>query len=81
MGYGLDNKLGEKIRKRTEEMKDKIVQDYNKTKKRKDPELVRDNIKVRLPEKYLIKLLKHELMTSQACQNKGFVLDGFPKTY
>ena len=63
MGYGLDNKLGEKIRKRTEEMKDKIVQDYNKTKKRKDPELVRDNIKVRLPEKYLIKLLKHELMT------------------
>jgi len=33
------------------------VADYEKTKKKKDPELDRNNIKVRLPDEYLYRLL------------------------
>ena len=42
-------------------MKDKIVADYEKTKKKKDPELDRAQIKVRLPDSLIIELFKQRL--------------------
>ena len=61
-------------------MKDKIIADYEKTKKKKDPELDRSTIKVRFPDFILYQLLKRKLKTS-ACLNKGYVLDGFPRNF
>ena len=71
--------MGEEIRKRAEEVKDQVVADYEKTKKKKDPELDRNSIKVRLPDEILYKLVKAQMETS-ACRNKGFILDGYPRS-
>ena len=78
MGYGLQGPLGDDIRKKSEEIKDQTVADYEKTKKKKDPELDRSTIKVRLPDEILYKLVKLQLGTA-ACRNKGFILDGYPR--
>ena len=61
-------------------MKDKIVEEYEKTKKKKDPELDRATIKVRLPDDIMFKLFQMRTESS-ACRNKGFILDGYPKSY
>lgn len=58
MGYKLQDSLGDEIRKKAEEIKDQIVADYDKTKKKKDPELDRNTIKVRLPDEFIYRLLK-----------------------
>ena len=50
MGYALKDEFGDEIRKKAEEIKDQTIEDYNKTKKKKDPELDRLAIKVRLPD-------------------------------
>lgn len=55
-----------------------MVEDYNKTKKKKDPELDRNTIKVRLPDDIIYRLVKLQ-MQSAACRNKGFILDGYPR--
>ena len=78
MGYKLHDALGDEIKKKTEEIKDQIVADYDKTKKKKDPELDRNTIKVRLPDDILQRLLKLQI-NSAACKNKGFILDGYPR--
>lgn len=79
MGYKLTDSFGDEIRKKAEEIKDQIVADYDKTKKKKDPELDRSTIKVRLPDDFLYRLLKMQMNTA-ACKNKGFILDGYPRT-
>lgn len=56
-----------------------MVADYDKTKKKKDPELDRAAIKVRLPDDILYKLIRLQLSTA-ACRNKGFILDGYPRS-
>jgi len=53
---------------------------YIKTKKKKDPEFDRANCKWRLGEDLVAKLVKLKL-ESPACTNKGFILDGYPKTF
>ncbi len=58
MGYKMQDALGEEIRKKAEEIKDQTVADYDKTKKKKDPELDRNTIKVRLPDEILYRLIK-----------------------
>lgn len=55
-----------------------MIEDYNKTKKKKDPELDRNTIKVRLPDDIIYRLVKLQ-MQSAACRNKGFILDGYPR--
>ena len=59
-------------------MKDAEVAAYEKTRKKKDPDLDRSKIHVRLPEDILQKIVKSYL-ASPACMNKGFILDGFPR--
>jgi adenylate kinase len=79
MGYKLQDTFGDEIRKKAEEIKDQIVADYDKTKKKKDPELDRNTIKVRLPDDIIYRLIKLQMSTA-ACRNKGFILDGYPRT-
>ena len=78
MGYKLQDAFGDEIRKKTEEIKDQTVADYEKTKKKKDPELDRSTIKVRLPDEILYKLIKLQMSTA-SCRNKGYILDGYPR--
>ena len=51
---------------------------YEKTKKKKDPDLDRNSLKPRLPDSILYRIVKAK-MSSPACMNKGFILDGYPR--
>ena len=59
-------------------MKDAEVAAYEKTRKKKDPDLDRSKIHIRLPDEILQTIVKTYL-ASPACMNKGFILDGYPR--
>ena len=61
LGYKLQDAFGDEIRRKAEEIKDQVVADYEKTKKKKDPELDRSAIKVRLPDEILHRLVRMQL--------------------
>lgn len=44
------------------------------------PEIVRETLKIRLPDDILYKLLKI-VLTENSCRNRGYILDGYPRTY
>ena len=44
------------------------------------PEIDRDSLKIRIPDKVLYKLLRIRL-AANACRNRGYILDGYPRTY
>jgi adenylate kinase len=72
--------FGDEIRTKVEELKDIAVAEYEKTRnKKKDPELDRSAVKVRLPDEMLHKIVRMQMNTA-ACKNKGFILDGYPRT-
>lgn len=73
------DELGELIKTTIEELKDAEVAAYEKTRKKKDPDLDRSKINVRLPDDILHKIVKSTL-ASPACMNKGFILDGYPRS-
>ena len=75
----LEGPIGEEVRKFINTKKDEVMEEHEKAKK-KGPELNRDDIVVRLPDKYIYKLAKIRLSENQ-CRNRGFILDGFPKSY
>jgi adenylate kinase family enzyme len=53
------NALGEEIRAKIEELKDITIAEYEKTRnKKKDPELDRATIKVRLPDDILYRIVR-----------------------
>lgn len=60
-------------------MKDQAEADYEKSRKKKDPEFDRANYHPRFGDDVLHDLVKIQL-NSAACQNKGFILDGFPRS-
>ncbi len=75
------NPFGEEIRAKIEELKDVAVAEYEKTRnKKKDPELDRATIKVRFPDEYLYRIIRMHMDTA-ACKNKGYILDGYPRTF
>lgn len=49
----LTDELGEEIREKVEALKDEELEKYEKTRKKKDPDLDRNTIKVRLPNDLL----------------------------
>ena len=49
----LTDELGEEIREKIEGLKDEELEKYEKTRKKKDPDLDRNTIKVRLPNDLL----------------------------
>ena len=72
--------FGDEIRAKVEELKDVAVAEYEKTRnKKKDPEMDRATVKVRLPDEMLHKIVRMQMNTA-ACKNKGFILDGYPRT-
>lgn len=75
----LEGEEGEKIRSFINTKKDETMEEFEKTKK-KGQELSRDEIVVKLPDDIIHKLTKIKL-NENACRNKGYILDGFPKTY
>ena len=74
----LNGPLGDEIREKIEELKQEEIEKYEKTRKKKDPDLDKSQIKVRLPSEVLHKLVKAHV-GSPACMNKGFILDGYPR--
>lgn len=44
------------------------------------PEIDRESLKIRLPDEILYKLLKLALIEND-CRNRGYILDGYPRTY
>lgn len=73
--------FGDEIRAKVEELKDIAVAEYEKTRnKKKDPELDRATIKVRFPDEFLHRMVRMHMDTA-ACKNKGYILDGYPRTF
>lgn len=73
------SKLGDMVREKIEILKDQVIEEYEKTRKKKDADLVREDLKPRLPDDLICTIVKAR-MESPACMNKGFILDGFPRT-
>ena len=67
------------LRQKIEDMKDQAEADYEKTRKKKDPEFDRANYHPRFTDEDLYDMVKKQL-ESPACVNKGFILDGFPRS-
>lgn len=70
--------LGDKVRKEIEKAKDVILDEYEKTRKKKDADLNRDDLKPRLTDAMVQEIVKARI-ESPACMNKGFILDGYPR--
>lgn len=81
MGLNLQSEFGDQLRGRIEEMKDAAAEEYmnGPGKKKGAPPFDRDNCHPRLSDDYLAKLVQIQL-SSAACQNKGFILEGFPRS-
>jgi adenylate kinase len=79
MGKNLNTDYGDVVRARVEELKDHAEADYEKSKKKKDPEFDRASCNPRLPDDILHELVKIYL-NSAGCMNKGFILEGFPRS-
>lgn len=60
-------------------MKDHAEAEYEKSRKKKDPDFDRSSCNPRLTDDILADLVKFQL-SSAACMNKGFILDGFPRS-
>lgn len=79
MGMELTNDFGQRLKNKIEELKDIAETEYEKTRKKKDPDFDRANYNPRLTDDLVHDLVKYQLK-SPACMNKGFILDGIPKS-
>lgn len=81
-----DDEFIEEIKGKIEELKDAEVERIEAEREGKDygdeepPEIDRDAINVRIPDEFLYTLLKKRLSEND-CRNRGFVLDGFPRSH
>ncbi len=73
-----DDDLAAEIKAKIEELKDIEVAAYEKTRKKKDPDLDRNSLKPRLPDEIIRRIVKAKI-GSPACMNKGFIMDGYPR--
>ena len=80
MGKQLTTEYGETVRARVEELKDQAEAEYEKTRKKKDPDFDRETCNPRLPDDVIWELVKIQL-NSAGCMNKGFILEGFPRSW
>ena len=73
--------IGEEIRTFIEEKKDAAMEAFEEQEdKPKGAVLKREDIKVRLPDRYVYRLFKMKLVEN-ACRNRGYIIDGFPRTF
>jgi adenylate kinase len=77
------------VREKVEELRDKEIErmqeEYDAQKKESDedfdPESInRETLKIRIPEDILYKLLKTHLNHND-CRNRGYILDGYPRSF
>ena len=78
MGKALEGGYGDVVKAKVEELKDQAEADYEKTKKKKDPDFDRSTCNPRLPDEVVYELVKLQL-NSAGCMNKGFILEGYPR--
>lgn len=77
----LKGEFGDELRTYIEEKKDAIVEEFDNREDKLPGETInRDALVIRLPNKYLYKLTKLKLVEN-ACRNRGYVLDGYPRSY
>ena len=79
MGMALENEYGQMLKEKIEQLIDDAQAEYDKSKKKKDPDFDRDTYKPRLPNDTLFELMDIQL-NSAGCMNKGFILDGYPRS-
>ena len=60
-------------------MKNIAEAEYEKTRKKKDSDFDRASCNPRLDDETLYDLVKFQLNTA-GCMNKGFILDGYPRS-
>ena len=84
-----ENEQIQAIRAKVEELRDqkieKMAEEYDAKKKDGDedfdPESVnRETLQIRIPDEILYKLLADHLRRN-ACRNRGYILDGYPRTF
>ena len=73
------NELGESIRTRLAELKEEMLEEAENTKKEGE-EINPDSIRPRIPKELMAKAFRWTL-SQNPCRNRGYVLDGFPKSY
>lgn len=71
--------VGDEIRAMIEEKKDEIMEEQENNKK-KGPPVTREEIVIRLKDKYLYMLMKAKLSEND-CRNRGYILDGYPRNF
>ena len=78
------DELGAAIKAKIDELKDAEVERINAEAEaagvEEPPEVDREKLNVRVPEEFLYKMLKKRLLEND-CRNRGYILDGFPRTY
>lgn len=79
MGKSLTSGYGEVIKQKIEELRDHAEAEYEKNRKKKDPDFDRASYNPRLPDECLMELVKI-MLSSAGCMNKGFILEGFPRS-
>ena len=84
---GQGTELGEEIKAKVEEIRDAMVAKIEEERSALPeevqetlPPIDREALQVRLPDEILFKILRIRL-TENDCRNRGYILDGFPKTY
>ena len=70
--------MADELCSRIEELKEIEVVNYEKTRKKKDPDLDKSTLKPRLPDDLVYKVVAAKV-GGPACMNKGFILDGYPR--
>lgn len=79
-GRALKSDLGEEIRKKIEEDKEKKNEEYQALPKKVQKTIDISKYEPPIPDEFLLKVLQLKLV-SNACRNRGYVLDDYPKTY
>ena len=83
---GLGSELGVEILAKIDEIKEAMVAQIEEARQAlgeeagEPEEIDREKLKVRLPDEILFKILRLRL-TENDCRNRGYILDGFPRTY
>ena len=57
-----------------------MIEEMQADKKKKGPPIDRADLKPRLPEDQIGRLIRWKL-AQNACRNRGFLLDGYPRSY
>ena len=76
----LEGELGDEIREKLEEMRNQLQEDYDNMSKKEKRLYDVDELEPKVPEEYIYKAIKI-MLNSNACRNRGYVLDNFPLSY